>query len=38
MLDHLLQCDNNRSFDEFTFFAHRNKKFTGKKRKYFDKT
>ena len=24
--DHLLQCDNNRSFDGFTILAHRNKK------------
>ena len=24
--DHLLRCDNNSSFDEFTIFAHENKK------------
>ena len=26
ILDHLLQFDNNPSFDEFTILAHRNKK------------
>ena len=25
--DHLLQCDNNPSFDEFTILAHGNKKY-----------
>ena len=25
--DHLLQCDNNPSFDEFAILAHRNKKY-----------
>ena len=25
--DHLLQCDNNPSFDEFTILARRNKKY-----------
>ena len=25
--DHLLQCDNNPSFDEFTILAHENKKY-----------
>ena len=25
--DHLLQCDNNPSFDEFTILAYRNKKY-----------
>ena len=25
--DHLLECDNNLSFDEFTILAHRNKKY-----------
>ena len=24
--DHILQCDNDLSFDEFTILAHRNKK------------
>ena len=24
--DHLVQCDNNPSFDEFTILAHKNKK------------
>ena len=27
ILDHLLQFDNNPSFDEFTILAHRNKKY-----------
>ena len=25
--DHLLECDNNHSFDEFTILAHGNKKY-----------
>ena len=25
--EHLLECDNNHSFDEFTILAHRNKKY-----------
>ena len=25
--DHILQCDNNLSFDEFTILAHRSKKY-----------
>ena len=28
--DHLLECDNNPSFDEFTILAHGNKKYLPK--------
>ena len=38
--DHLLQCDNNPSFDEFTFLAHgiKNNLLKAKERKSFYKT
>ena len=33
--DHLLECDNNPSFDEFTILAHGNKKYLPKIKESF---
>ena len=33
--DHLLQCDDNSSFDKFTILAHRNKKYLLEIKKVF---